>query len=184
MNKIEELVQKLNTKIDKEELENILSYNNHAVTMSCIAVSLLSGGNPLNLRGVRELLAMYLLIPYITNKQLGKPNENCNIPKLDINSLFTKVINKDGSLSEMTLENLRNAICHSFMALTDKGDLVLDDRASLNRKEHDSIGDKGFCNRLELEKTREKLMSLHKQIIQQQADYNNSLLESVEVYSE
>lgn len=106
--------------MNKEELENILSYNNHAVTMSRIAVSLLAGENPLNLRGVREILAMYLLVPYITNSQLDKPDELYNIPKLDINSLFTKVIYKDGSLKEMTLDNLRNAICHSFIALTEK----------------------------------------------------------------
>lgn len=169
------------TETINEELENILSFNNHAVTMSRIAVSLLSGGNPLVFRGVRELLAMYLLIPYITNKNLNTPDKNHKIPKLDINSLFTKVINKDGSYSEMTLEHLRNAICHSFMALTDKGDLLLDDRASCDRKTHDAMIDKGFCNRLELDKTREKLLSLHKKVIQQQVDFHNNLLKELEV---
>ena len=169
------------TETINEELENILSFNNHAVTMSRIAVSLLSGGNPLIFRGVRELLAMYLLIPYITNKNLDTPDKNHKIPKLDINSLFTKVINKDGSYSEMTLEHLRNAICHSFMALTDKGDLLLDDRASCDRKTHDAMIDKGFCNRLELDKTREKLLSLHKKVIQQQVDFHNNLLKELEV---
>lgn len=169
--------------INKEELENILSFNNHAVTMSRIAVSLLSGGNPLVFRGVRELLAMYLLIPYITNKHLDTPDDKYKIPKLDINSLFTKVINKDGSYSEMTLDGLRNAICHSFVALTEKGDLLLDDRASFaTRKAHDAFDDKGFCNRLELDKTRNKLLSLHKQILQQQANYNNNLLKEMVNY--
>lgn len=167
--------------MDKEELENITSYNNHAITMSNIAISLLMGGNPLNIKGVRELLAMYLLVPYITKSQLETPSENYNIPKLDINSLFTKVINKDGTMSEMTLESLRNAICHSFMALTDKGDLMLDDRASLDRKAHEELEDKGFCNRLELAKTRSKLLSLHKQVIQQQVEFHNNLLKDLEV---
>ena len=167
--------------MDKEELENITSYNNHAITMSNIAISLLMGGNPLNIKGVRELLAMYLLVPYITKSQLETPSENCNIPKLDINSLFTKVINKNGTMSEMTLESLRNAICHSFMALTDKGDLMLDDRASLDRKAHEELEDKGFCNRLELAKTRSKLLSLHKQVIQQQVEFHNNLLKDLEV---
>lgn len=167
--------------MNKEELENILSYNNHAVTMSRIAVSLLAGENPLNLRGVREILAMYLLVPYITNSQLDKPDELYNIPKLDINSLFTKVIYKDGSLKEMTLDNLRNAICHSFIALTEKGDLLLDDRASCDRKTHDGLDDKGFCNRLELEKTRNKLLTLHKQVLQQQIEFNKNLLKDIEV---
>lgn len=167
--------------MDKEELENITSYNNHAITMSNIAISLLMGGNPLNIKGVRELLAMYLLVPYITKSQLETPSENCNIPKLDVNSMFAKVMNKDGTLSEMTLESLRNAICHSFMALTDKGDLMLDDRASLDRKAHEELEDKGFCNRLELAKTRSKLLSLHKQVIQQQVEFHNNLLKDLEV---
>ncbi len=168
--------------MNKEELENILSYNNHAVTMSQIAVSLLLGENPLNMKGVRELLAVYLLIPYITNSQLDKPDEHYNIPKLYTKTLFTKVINKDGTLSEMTLDGLRNAICHSFVALTEKGDLLLDDRASfVNRKAHDALDDKGFCNRLELEKTRNKLLTLHKQVLQQQIEFNKNLLKDVEV---
>ena len=165
----------------KEELENITSYNNHAITMSNIAISLLMGGNPLNIKGVRELLAMYLLVPYITKSQLETPSENCNIPKLDVNLMFAKVMNKDGTLSEMTLESLRNAICHSFMALIDKGDLMLDDRASLDRKAHEELEDKGFCNRLELAKTRSKLLSLHKQVIQQQVEFHNNLLKDLEV---
>ena len=168
--------------MNKEELENILSYNNHAITMSQIAVNLLMGGNPLNIKGIRELLAMYLLVPYITKSQLDTPDENYNIPKLDVSTVFTKVQFKDGSLSEMTLDGLRNAICHSFMALTDKGDLMLDDRASyVDRKSHDELDDKGFCNRLELEKTRNKLLLLHKKVLQQQAIFNEKLLQDNKV---
>ncbi len=167
--------------MDREELENVTSYNNHAITMSNIAISILMGENPLNIRGVRELLAMYLLIPYITKSQLDTPSEKYNIPQLNLDSFFTKVINKDGSLTEMTLESLRNALCHSFVALTDKGDLLLDDRASLDRKTHDTLNDKGFCNRLELDKTRNKLLSLHKEVIQKQIEFHNNLLKDLEV---
>ena len=167
--------------MDREELENILDYNNKAVIMPQIAIMILNGNNPLNIKGVRELLAMYLLVPYITNSQLDKPDELYNIPKLDINSLFAKVIYKDGSLKELTLDNLRNAICHSFFALTEKGDLLLDDRASCDRKPHDGLDDKGFCNRLELEKTCYKLLTLHKQVLQQQIEFNKNLLKDVEV---
>lgn len=170
--------------MDREELENILSYNCHSTTMSQIAVSLLMGENPLNVRGIRELLAMYMLIPYITNSQLDTPNESYKIPKLDINKVFTKVQFKDGSLSNMTLGRLRDALCHSFVALTDKGDLMLDDRASCDRKTHDSMTDKGFCNRLVLDKTRQKLLSLHSEILKQQAQYNSSLLKELEVCNE
>lgn len=168
--------------MNKEELENILSYNNHATTMSQIAVNLLMGENPLEVKGVRELLAMYLLVPYITNSQLDTPDENYNIPKLDVNSVFTKVQFKDGSLSDMTLDRLRNALCHSFVCLTDKGDIMLDDRASCDRKTHDSMTDKSFCNRLVLEKTRNKLLSLHKEVLKQQARYNDNLLKEFEVW--
>lgn len=181
MSKLEELASTLNNKVDKEEFENIISYNNHAITMSDIAVSLLSGYNPLEVKGVRELLAMYLLIPYITKSQLDTPSEEYNIPQLKLDSLFTKVINKDGSSSEMTLDNLRNALCHSFVALTDKGDLLLDDRASCDRKTHDALDDKGFCNRLELDKARNKLLSLHKEVIQKQIEFHTNLLEYLEV---
>ena len=167
--------------MNKEELENILSYNNHATTMSQIAVSLLIDENPLEVKGIRELLAMYLLIPYITKSQLDTPDEDYNIPKLDVNTVFTKVQFKDGSLADMTLDRLRNALCHSFVALTDKGDLMLDDRASCDRKTHDSMTDKGFCNRLVLEKTRNKLLSLHREVLKQQARYNDNLLKKFEV---
>lgn len=167
--------------MNKEEFENILSYNNHATTMSQIAVNLLMGENPLEVKGVRELLAMYLLVPYITNSQLDTPDENYNIPKLDVDTVFTKVQFKDGRLSDMTLDRLRNALCHSFVALTDKGDLMLDDRASCDRKTHDSMTDKGFCNRLVLEKTRNKLLSLHREVLEQQARYNDNLLKEFEV---
>ncbi len=167
--------------MNKEELENILSYNNHATTMSQIAVNLLMGENPLDIKGVRELLAMYLLVPYITNSQLDTPDENYNIPKLDVNTVFTKVQFKDGRLSDMTLDRLRNALCHSFVALTDKGDLMLDDRASCDRKTHDYMTDKGFCSRLVLEKTRNKLLSLHREVLEQQARYNDNLLKEFEV---
>ena len=167
--------------MDREELENILSYNNHATTMSQIAVSLLMGENPLNVKGIRELLAMYLLIPYITKSQLDTPDGSYRIPKLDINTVFTKVQFKNGNFSDMTLGRLRDALCHSFVALTDKGDLMLDDRASCDRKTHDSMTDKGFCNRLVLEKTRNKLFSLHSEVLKQQARYNESLLKEFEV---
>lgn len=162
--------------MNKTQLENIISYNNHAVTMAQIAVNLLEGKNPLNVRGVRELLALYLLVPYITNKRLDVPAANYNVPQLDTKTVLTKVRFKNGSLSEMTLDNLRNALCHSFVALTEKGDLILDDRASCDRKTHDTIPDKGFCNRLEVLKTRRKLLELHKEVLKQQAEFNNGLV--------
>lgn len=162
------------------EIENALGYNEHAIFMSRIAIELLNGNiDILSAKGVKEIIAMYLLIPYITKNQLDKPDENYyNIPKLDINSIFTKVYNKDNTLSEMTLDGIRNAICHSFVSLTEHGDLLLDDRASCDKKAHSAMIDKGFCNRLELEKTSQKLLSLHMDVIRQQQKFVHKLLNS------
>ena len=167
----------------KTELDRIINYNEHAIFMSEIAVKLLEYDNyTLITKGVRELIAMYLLIPYITNTQLDKPdNNNYNIPKLDINLVFTKIINKDGSMSEITLDGLRNAICHSFVTIEENQGIILDDRASCDRKTHNRIEYKGFCNRLEFDKTRKRLLELHNEVIQQQKDINKALLKEFEV---
>ena len=166
--------------LTQKEIEDAISYNEHAIFMSRIGIELLNGNiDVLNAKGVKEIIAMYLLIPYITKNQLDKPDENYyNIPKLDINSIFTKVYNKDNTLSEMTLDGIRNAICHSFVSLTEHGDLLLDDRASCDKKAHSAMIDKGFCNRLELEKTRKKLLSLHCDVIKQQQKFVHKLLNS------
>lgn len=162
---------------NKSELEEAISFNQHAIFMSRLAINILEGNNNmLNLEGVREIIAMYLLVPYITNNQLCTPNDKCNIPKLDIKSVFTGVYNKDGSISNMTLDGLRNAICHSFVSVVEGKGLLLDDRASCNRDIHNKMTDKGFCNRLEILKTRKKLFSLHKQVINQQLKFNKNLL--------
>lgn len=159
--------------MNMNDLEDAISYNEHAILISRIAIEILRGNiNILNAKGVKELIAMYLLIPYITNNQLDKPDENYyNIPKLDINSNFTKVHNIDGTLSNMTLDGMRNAICHSFVSLTEHGDILLDDRASCDKKAHSALIDKGFCNRLEIEKTSKKLLLLHMYVIKQQQEF-------------
>lgn len=168
---------------EKTELDKIINYNEHAIFMSEIAVKLLEYDNYILItKGVRELIAMYLLIPYITNIQLDKPDSNnYNIPKLDINSIFTKLINEDGSMSEITLDGLRNAICHSFVTIEENQGIILDDRASCNRKTHDRREYKGFCNRLEFDKTRKRLLELHNEVIKQQKDINSALLKDIEI---
>ena len=166
--------------MNKEKLDRTISYNNHATAMSELAISILTGNNPLDIRGVRELIGLYLLIPYMTNSQLDKPDINHNIPKLDINTVFTKVVNQDGTLSEMTLDRLRNAICHSFVAITDAGDLLVDDRASYDRKTHDALSDKGFCSRLESERTKRRLIELHCKVLEQQSKHNDKLQKEYE----
>ena len=156
-----------------KKLEDAISYNEHAILMSKIAINLLTENiDILNKKGIKELISMYLLIPYITNKQLDKPDEKYyNIPKLDINSIFAKVKHEDNSVTEATLDAIRNALCHSFVSLTDQGDILLDDRASYDRNTHNSLTDKGFCNRFEIKKTRQRLLTLHMDVIKQQQEF-------------
>lgn len=168
---------------DRTNMDRIINYNEHAIFMSEIAVKLLESDNyTLITKGVRELIAMYLLIPYITNIQLDKPdNSNYNIPKLDINSVFTKIVNKDGSVSEITLDGLRNAICHSFVTIEENKGIILDDRASCDRKTHDAQTIKSYCNRLDTDRTRLKLLELHRKVIKMQKDHTKKLLATVGV---
>ena len=170
----------------KGNLAKIINYNEHAIFMSEIALSILNNDkNILNIKGVIELIAMYLLIHYITNTHLDKPNKNYyNIPKLDTNSLFTRVYAIDGTLMNMTLDGLRNAICHSFVTIEENRGIVLDDRASCDRKTHNELDNKGYCNRLVIEKTRQKLLELHKQVINSQKEHNNNLIATIEVEDE
>ena len=163
------------------EILNAMTYNEHAIFMSRLAIDLLKGNfNILNKKGIKELIAMYLLIPYITNQQLDKPSEKYyNVPKLDVSSLFTKVYNKDNTLSEMTIGRIRDAICHSFVSRLENGDLLLDDRASCDRKTHDNLDDKGFCNRLEIARTSKKLLSLHEKVIKQQKEFVEKFLSMI-----
>ena len=162
------------------KLEDAISYNNHAISMARIAINLLMGNNEiLDKKGVKELISMYLLIPYITNKQLDKPDEEYyNIPKLDINSIFAKVRHEYDTLTEATLDSIRNSMCHSFVSLTDQGDILLDDRASYDRNTHSSLSDKGFCNRFEIDKTNKRLLSLHLEVIKKQEDFIRNIINS------
>ena len=121
--------------MEKDREEN---YNEHAKLLADIALSILNGNkNALDINGIKEIIALYLLIPYMTKSKLQTPGENCKIPSLD-----------GEFIEKVTYEDLRNTICHSFVTVEeDKGDnsvhgrrLIFDDRIKTNPKDHSKQG--------------------------------------------
>ncbi len=87
--------------------ERIANYNDHAKFMADIAMSILNGNKRvLDVNGVKEIIALYLLIPYMTPDKLTTPDEKCVIPNVSGNFC-----------GDISLEDLRNAICHSFVTV-------------------------------------------------------------------
>ncbi len=137
------------------------NFREHSIFLSEIAQNILNGNdNILSIPGVREIIAMYLIIPYTTNGQLdtGMPSK---MPKLDLSKEFMNGIN---------LENLRNTISHSFVTVEESskdrlGRIILDDRAQMNRNTHDKqeIKTKGIF--VDIKYAHNKLNELHYEII-------------------
>lgn len=159
----------------KEELERIINYNEHAIFLSEIAVNLLENNtNALIVPGIREIISMYLLIPYITKDLLDTPSSNHNIPQLNTSEVFYEYLNEDGTKHQINLEGLRNAICHSFVSLEDKGGIIVDDRSiHPNRRSHVNQQKKSLCERLDIELTRKKLLNFHKKVLEEQKTFND-----------
>lgn len=119
--------------------DKIDKYNDHAKLMAEIAINVLSGNTKIieENKWFKELIAFYLLIPYITNNILSKPDDNCKISH--VSETFIKT--DDGW--EISLENLRHAISHSFLTIEwDQNDwnnfITIDDRATYKSPgEHD-----------------------------------------------
>ena len=143
---------------------SIAQYNSHAKFLADIAKAILDGKKAvLDVNGVKEIIALYLLIPYMTPDTLTPPDEKCIIPKLS------------GSFSDdITLEDLRNTICHSFVTVEkDKGDgsihgktLILDDRVIYhNRKEHAELGIHESAYRIPIDYTHKRLRELFDEIL-------------------
>src|SRR5665647_3527822 len=106
------------------------NFREHSIFLSEIAQNILNGNdNVLSIPGVREIIALYLLIPYTTYDQLdtGMPSK---MPQLDLSQEFMDGVN---------LRNLRDAICHSFVTVEESskdklGRIIIDDRSQINRK--------------------------------------------------
>src|SRR4051794_28319204 len=100
------------------------NFREHSIFLSEIAESILkSNDGILSIPGVREIIALYLIIPYATNDQLdaGMPSK---MPQLDLTEEFINGVN---------LRNLRDTICHSFVTVEEStvdklGRIIIDDR--------------------------------------------------------
>lgn len=142
-----------------------LNYNSHAKFLAEIALSILQGNTAvLGVNGVKEIIALYLLIPYITQDQLITPGEGYIVPKLD--GEFCDGIN---------LKNLRDAICHSFVTIEEDRNygtyhgkyLVFDDRIVLKRREHDLQGNHSANHMIQKEFAHKRLEELFLQVLSQ-----------------
>ena len=142
------------------------NYNSHAKFMADIALAILGGNkNVLDVNGVKEIISLYLLIPYIDkgkDGQLETPGPNYVVPKVTGNFC-----------DDIKLENLRDALCHSFITTQEnKNDgtihgkyLILDDRAKYNRKEHDKLTCKSGTVCIDTNYSHKKLVELFNEII-------------------
>jgi hypothetical protein len=137
------------------------NFREHSIFLSEIAKNILDGkDNILSIPGVREIIALYLLIPYATNDQLdmGMPSK---IPQLDLSEEFGDGIN---------LRNLRDTICHSFVSVEEStedilGRIIIDDRSQMNRKTHNDQECKTKAVCIDILQAHEKLNELHIKVI-------------------
>jgi hypothetical protein len=144
-------------------LERIENYNSHAKLLADIALAILHGNkNVLDINGIKEIIALYLLIPYITPNTLTTPSVECKIPKIE--GLF---------YNDIKLEDLRNSLCHSFVTVEeDVNDgsvhgkrLILDDRALYsNRNNHEKLGYHSSAVNVPIEYAHDKLVELFNKI--------------------
>lgn len=137
------------------------NFKEHSIFLSEIAQNILDGNDKfLLIPGVREIIALYLLIPYATHDQLdaGMPSK---MPKLDMSEEFINGVN---------LRNLRDAICHSFVTVEEStrerlGRIIVDDRAQMSRKIHNEQEFKALNVSLQIPQAHKKLRELHSKII-------------------
>lgn len=145
---------------------SIAQYNSHAKFLADIAIAILNGNKAVfDVNGVKEIIALYLLIPYITPDTLMTPDGKCVIPKLS------------GNFSDdITLEDLRNTICHSFVTVEkDVGDgsihgktIILDDRVIYhNRKEHAQLGTHDSAYRILIDYAHKRLKELFVEVLRE-----------------
>jgi hypothetical protein len=141
------------------------NYNEHAKFLADIALEVLRGNSlVLDINGVKEIIALYLLIPYATPQRLDTPGGKYKIPRVDGNFA-----------PNIQLRDLRDAICHSFVTVEeDKNDgsrhgkqLIVDDRATLSRKNHDELEVKSKAVNIDIMYAHKKLEELFEEIIKQ-----------------
>lgn len=137
------------------------NFREHSIFLSEIAQNILNGNdNVLSISGVREIIALYLLIPYATHDQLNAGMAS-KTPQLDLLEEFMNGIN---------LRNLRDAISHSFVSVEESGEgrvgrIIIDDRSQMNRKTHNEQEFKTKAVSLDILQAHERLNELHSKII-------------------
>ena len=144
--------------------ERIANYNDHAKFMADIAINILNGKKGvLDVNGVKEIIALYLLIPYITPDKLTTPDEKCIIPNIS-----------GDFCNGVSFEDLRNAICHSFVTAEENQNdgtihgkrLIIDDRALFhNRKSHADLGTHSTAANIMIEYAHKRLVELFTEIL-------------------
>jgi hypothetical protein len=137
------------------------NFKEHSIFLSEIATNILKGNDMcLSVPGVREIIALYLLIPYITPTQLDAGMKS-KIPQLDLSDQFTKGVD---------LKNLRDALCHFFVSVEEStenriGRLIFDDRAQMTGKDHNVQVKKSGAICIDVQQARERLLELHNNVI-------------------
>ncbi|MGV9004893.1 hypothetical protein [Flavobacterium sp.] len=137
------------------------NFREHSIFLSEIAQNILDGNDKiLSIPGVREIIGLYLLIPYATHTQFDSGMIS-KMPQLDLSEEFINGIN---------LKNLRDTICHSFVSVEESskdrlGRIIIDDRAQMTRKMHEEqeIKTKGVF--IEIPEVNIKLKELHTKIV-------------------
>ena len=125
--------------------------------------------------GVREIIGLYLLIPYINN-------ENGTL-KYDINhtqiSIFdeNEVLFCDTNGNPIYYKNLRDTICHSFVScdigVYNEPVLAFDDRIIMTKSEHDNLANTGAGAKCVLVKNSDVLDFLKKAYSKIIAEFEN-----------
>ena len=140
-------------------------YNNHVTFLAEIASAILNGNRAvLDVNGVSEIIALYLMIPYMSRVTLRSPDEGSCMPKLTGD--FCKGI---------SIHDLRDTISHSFVTIEeDDGNpdskhgkvLVFDDRAFYNgRTEHENKGYHGSTCEIPIGYVHDRLMQMAEEVI-------------------
>ena len=140
-------------------------YNEHAKLMAEIALCILEWKNDcLDIPWVKEIIWLYLLIPYATpnDNKLKTPWDDYNIPDIS-NELF---------YGKISLSDVRDTICHSFVTFEKESNdwlhwkhLIFDDRIITNKKEHSKITDNFWNYHIPINYISRRLQELSQQVL-------------------
>ena len=146
--------------------DQIIKFNEHSKFLADIARAVLEDNkNVLDVNGVKEIIALYLMMPYMTPDTLTTPDDKCVIPKV-----------VGDFCSGVRIEDLRHAMGHSFVTVEeDKNDgslhgkvLIFDDRAMYQkRKDHADLGKHGSTISIKIDYVHKRLLELLDEIEKQ-----------------